>query len=188
MKEKILITGGCGYIGSHTCLKFLEDDYEVIVLDSLENSSYETLKQLIIIGQLKNKDYSNKIKFYKGDLRDKSLIRKVFIDAKLNGNPIKSVIHFAGLKSVSESVEKPLLYWDKNLISTIYLLDVMKEFSCYEIIFSSSASVYGNQTGSLINESFKTNPTNTYANTKLSIEILLRDLFNSRKSDFKIVI
>ncbi len=188
MKEKILITGGCGYIGSHTCLKLLEDSYEVVVLDSLENSSYETINKLKIIGKLNNKDYSNNLKFYKGDLRDKSLIRRVFKDAKSSGNPIKSVIHFAGLKSVSESVEKPLLYWDKNLISTIYLLDIMQEFSCYEIIFSSSASVYGNQTELLINESFQTNPTNTYANTKLTIEILLRDLFNSRKNDFKIVI
>lgn len=188
MKEKILITGGCGYIGSHTCLTFLENDYEVVVLDSLENSSYQAIMQLIIIGKLNNKDFSNKLKFYKGDLRDKPLVKEVFMDAKSSGNPINSVIHFAGLKSVSESVEKPLLYWDKNLISTIYLLDVMQEFNCYKIIFSSSASVYGKQSGSLINESFITNPANTYANTKLTIEILLRDLFNSRKSDFKIVI
>ena len=129
--EKILVTGGCGYIGSHTCVELLNEGYEVIVMDNLSNSKEEVIDK---IEEITNK----KVKFYKGDLRNKELVTKIFKE-----NKIDAVIHFAGLKAVGESVSKPLEYYDNNINSTLVLLEVMKEFNCKNIIFSSSATVYG---------------------------------------------
>ena len=141
--KTILVTGGAGFIGSHTCLALLEQGYNVISIDSYINSSPIALKRVKEIydsKQLKSKSYFEVIK---DDIRNTERLDTIFSEAKNNGIPIHGVIHFAGLKSVKESVENPLLYWDTNLNSTISLLKVMEKNDCNTIVFSSSATVYG---------------------------------------------
>lgn len=164
---KILVTGGCGYIGSHTCCELLDNNYEVVIVDNLCNSKEEVIDK---IKQITNKD----VTFYKGDVRDISLLEKVF-----NENDIKAVIHFAGLKAVGESVQKPLLYYRNNIDSTLSLLEVMSKFSCKRIVFSSSATVYGSPKFLPIKEDFPLSTTNPYGSTKLYIEEILKDLYIS---------
>lgn len=164
---KILVTGGCGYIGSHTCCELLDNNYEVVIVDNLCNSKEEVIDK---IKQITNKD----VTFYKGDVRDVSLLEKVF-----NENDIKAVIHFAGLKAVGESVQKPLLYYRNNIDSTLSLLEVMSKFNCKRIVFSSSATVYGSPKFLPIKEDFPLSTTNPYGSTKLYIEGILRDLYIS---------
>lgn len=172
----ILITGGAGYIGSHTLILLSEAGYDFVVYDNLSNSSKESIKR---VEQIINKNIS----FEEGDIRDKSALEKVF--TKYN---IDSVIHFAGLKSVGESVSNPLGYYDNNVIGTLRLLEVMKEFNCKKIVFSSSATVYGNPSRTPIKENFPTGTTtNPYGRTKYFIEEILKDLYIS-DSSFKIVI
>ncbi len=130
---KILVTGGAGYIGSHTCVELLNSGYDVVVLDNLANSSEESIRR---IKKITGKDLS----FYKCDLLDKEAVRKVFEENK----DIYAVIHFAGLKAVGESVSKPLEYYHNNITGTLNLCFVMKEFGVKNIVFSSSATVYGN--------------------------------------------
>lgn len=164
---KILVTGGCGYIGSHTCCELLDNNYEVVIVDNLCNSKEEVIDK---IKQITNKD----VTFYKGDVRDVSLLEKVF-----NENDIKAVIHFAGLKAVGESVQKPLLYYRNNIDSTLSLLEVMSKFNCKRIVFSSSATVYGSPKFLPIKEDFPLSTTNPYGSTKLYIEGILKDLYIS---------
>lgn len=164
---KILVTGGCGYIGSHTCCELLDNNYEVVIVDNLCNSKEEVIDK---IKQITNKD----VTFYKGDVRDISLLEKVF-----NENDIKAVIHFAGLKAVGESVQKPLLYYRNNIDSTLSLLEVMSKFNCKRIVFSSSATVYGSPKFLPIKEDFPLSTTNPYGSTKLYIEEILKDLYIS---------
>ena len=167
-KMKVLVTGGCGYIGSHTCVELLNEDHEVIIVDNLSNSKEEVVKTIEDIT-------SKQIKFYKGDICDKELVTKIFKE-----NKIDVVIHFAGLKAVGESVEKPLLYYKNNIGSTITLCEVMKEFNCKKIIFSSSATVYGNPEKLPITEDMKVgNTTNPYGTSKLFIEQILKDIYTS---------
>ena len=186
--ERILVTGGCGYIGSHTCLELLNNDYDVIVFDSLNNSSKKSIDNLITIGNNLGKTFKNKINFFQGDLRDKDFLRTVFELSKKEGKPITGVVHFAGLKAVSESVKLPLYYWNNNIISTIYLLEIMQEFNCKKFIFSGSASVYGEDHQSLISEFSKIKPTNPYSETKYTIERLLKNLFDTNNDEWKIII
>ena len=167
---KVLVTGGCGYIGSHTVVDLLNNDYEVIIVDNLINSKKEVLDK---IKKITNKD----VTFYEIDLCDKEKLRTVFEKEKFD-----SVIHFAGLKAVGESVEKPLMYYDNNLISTINLLDLMKEYNVKKIVFSSSATVYGNPKSLPIKEDFPLSTTNPYGTTKLMIETILKDLYNADNS------
>jgi len=130
---RILVTGGAGYIGSHTCVELLEAGYEVIVVDNLQNSNEEALTRV--------KEITGKsLKFYKIDMVDKSALEKVFSE-----NDIQAVIHFAGLKSVGESVSIPLKYYSNNIVSTLVLAEVMKSFKVDKLVFSSSATVYGDQ-------------------------------------------
>ena len=164
---KILVTGGCGYIGSHTCCELLDNNYEVVIIDNLSNSKEDVIEK---IKEITNKD----VKFYKGDLCDKELVDKVF--KKEN---IDAVIHFAGLKAVGESVKKPLLYYRNNLDSTLTLLEVMSKYNCKKLVFSSSATVYGNPKTLPIKEDFPLQTTNPYGSTKLYIEGILKDLYNS---------
>ena len=161
----ILVTGGAGYIGSHTCVEMLNAGYDVIVIDNLDNSSSESLNRV-------EKITGKKIKFYEEDVRDKEALRKIFSE-----NSIEAVIHFAGLKAVGESVAKPVLYYDNNLISTLYLLEVMAEFSVKKIVFSSSATVYGVATEMPLKEGMPLGAINPYGRTKYFIEEMLRDLF-----------
>ncbi len=161
----ILVTGGAGYIGSHTCIAMTEAGYDVIVVDNLDNSSSESLNRV-------EKIVGKKIKFYENDLRDKEALRKIFSE-----NKIESVIHFAGLKAVGESVKLPIKYYDNNLISTLYLLEVMEEFGVKKIVFSSSATVYGVATEMPLKEGMPLGATNPYGRTKYFIEEILRDLY-----------
>lgn len=165
---KILVTGGTGYIGSHTVCELLNNDYEVVIVDNLCNSKREVVES---IKEITNKD----VTFYELDLRNKEELRKVFEE-----NEIEGVIHFAGLKAVGESVKEPLMYYDNNLISTLVLLEVMQEFNCKNIVFSSSATVYGDPERLPITEDCRVGgTTNPYGTTKLMIENILNDLYIS---------
>ena len=162
---KILVTGGMGYIGSHTCVELLNDGYEIVVIDDFSNSKPEVEDK---IKTITGKDF----KFYEGDIKDKKLLNKIFEE-----NKIDAVMHFSGYKAVGESVKKPLMYYDNNLNTTLTLLDVMKEHGCNKFIFSSSATVYGKPHTLPILEDFPLSTTNPYGTTKLMIEMILKDLF-----------
>lgn len=164
MSECILVTGGAGYIGSHACLELLENGSEVVVIDNLDNSSEESLKR---VQKLTNKSLT----FYKGDLVDEAFVKSVFSKHKFD-----SVIHFAGLKAVGESNQIPLHYYHNNITGTLILLNVMKEHKVFNLVFSSSATVYGAPKTVPITEDFDLQATNPYGQTKLMIEIMLRDL------------
>ncbi len=161
---KILVTGGTGYIGSHTCVELLNKGYEVVIFDNLSNSKRNVVDKI--------KDITGKdVKFYEADLLDKASMRIVFEENKFD-----AVIHFAGLKAVGESVEKPLLYYENNISGTINLCELMNEYGCKKIIFSSSATVYGSPKTVPITEDFPLSTTNPYGSTKLMLENILSDL------------
>lgn len=163
----ILVTGGAGYIGSHTCVEMQNCGYEVVVIDNLDNSSEKSLKRV-------EKITGKPVKFYKADVRDKAALRQIFAE-----NKIDAVIHFAGLKAVGESVKKPIMYYDNNLENTISLVEVMNEFGVKKIVFSSSATVYGVTTEMPLKEGMPTGAINPYGRTKLFIENILRDVYTS---------
>lgn len=164
----VLVTGGAGYIGSHTCVELLEAGEKIIIVDNFSNSKPETLEK---IKEITGKDF----KFYKVDILDEEGLKKIFKE-----NPdIESVIHFAGLKAVGESVAKPIEYYHNNITGTLVLLDVMKKFGCKKIVFSSSATVYGNPKTVPIKEDFPLFTTNPYGSTKLMIEQILNDVYIS---------
>ena len=161
----ILITGGCGYIGSHTCIEMLAAGYDIVVIDNYYNSKPEALAR---VKEISGKDFP----FYECDIRDADGLRNVF-----QQHDIEAVIHFAGLKAVGESVEKPLMYYDNNVYGTLELYRVMKEFGCKRIIFSSSATVYGNDNESPLREDMRTGGcTNPYGRTKFVIEEIFKDI------------
>lgn len=167
MYMAILVTGGAGYIGSHTCVELLNTNHEVVVVDNFSNSKPESLKR---IKEITNKDF----KFYEVDLLDQEALDQVFSE-----NTIEAVIHFAGLKAVGESVEIPLRYYHNNITSTLVLCEVMQKYGVKKIVFSSSATVYGMPKSVPISEDFPLSATNPYGRTKLMIEEILRDLFVS---------
>ena len=163
-KMAILITGGTGYIGSHTVVELVKKGEEVVVVDNFVNSKPDVLEKLkTIIGK--------EIKFYELDLLDEEKLDTVFKE-----NNIESVIHFAGLKAVGESVAKPITYYHNNITGTLVLLKVMKKYNCKKIVFSSSATVYGSPKTVPIKEDFPLSTTNPYGSTKLMIEQILRDV------------
>lgn len=163
----ILLTGGAGYIGSHTCYELIKAGYDVVVVDNLCNSSIESLKR---VEKLSN----YLIPFYKLDVRDKLSLAQVF-----KKHPIDAVIHFAGLKAVNESLKRPFEYYHTNVGGTINLTDVMREFGCKKFVFSSSATVYGNPYSVPIKEDFPLSVTNPYGRSKLIVEEFLQDVFRS---------
>ena len=177
--ETILVTGGCGYIGSHACVSLLENNYNVVIIDSLVNSFENSINNIKKIFKNKSINIENRIEFIKGDLRNKKLLDEVFSRYLNSQNPIKSVIHFAGLKSISASIKHPLLYWESNINSTLSLLSSMKENNCFSLIFSSSASVYKPNGKSLLNEEDIIEPLTPYGKTKACIEGILKDLYQS---------
>ncbi len=181
----ILVTGGAGFIGSHTCLELLNKGYKVYVIDSCVNSSFKSLERVKEILEIRKSSNFNNLNFFKGDLRDKILLQKVFDIARNNGDSINSVIHFAGLKSVEESVLNPISYWDGNVNSTIKLLEVMEQNNCYSIVFSSSAAIYG-IANEKVKEDFIIKPINPYGSTKYAIEEFLFDLHRSFSSKWRI--
>ena len=184
--ETILITGGTGFIGSHTCLVMLEKGYNICIIDSLVNSSKKTISQINEITNDYKKINLGKLFFREGDLRNKSFVENVFLEFKNNNMPFNSVIHFAGLKAVEESVINPLTYWEVNINSTINLLKIMKKFNCRKLVFSSSATIYDQINNSKFVEDNPKRPISPYGNTKLAIERILNDLFNSDVNKWKI--
>jgi UDP-glucose 4-epimerase len=171
----ILVTGGAGYIGSHTVVLLIEAGYEVVVYDNFSNSNATSIKR---VEQITN----TSIPLIQGDIRDTDGLQKVF-----DSYDIEAVIHFAGLKAVGESVEKPLKYYDNNIVGTIKLCEVMAKNGCKSIIFSSSATVYGNPHTTPIKENFPTSATNPYGRSKLFIEEILKDLYIS-DNEWKVVL
>ena len=168
--KNILVTGGAGYIGSHTCIELIKAGYGVVIVDNLINSKYEAVRRVEkIVGQ--------PIKFYENDILDAAALDKIFTE-----NKIDAVINFAGLKAVGESVEKPLEYYHNNITGVLVLLDAMKRHGCKNIVFSSSATVYGNPHTVPIKEDFPLSATNPYGRTKLFIEDILRDLYVADKT------
>lgn len=166
----VLVTGGTGYIGSHTVIELINRGYDVVVVDNLSNSKYEVVNR---VKKITNKD----VVFYQIDVCDRNLLKNVFIK-----HHIDSVIHFAGLKAVGESTVMPLKYYENNILSTLSLIELMKEFNCKNLIFSSSATVYGYQEVMPINENASLSATNPYGRTKLFIEYILKDLYNADNS------
>ena len=171
----ILVTGGCGYIGSHTCVELLNEGYNVIIVDNLSNSKEEVISKIETIT-------NKKVKFYENDVCDYNALEKIFSKEKID-----AVIHFAGFKAVGESVEKPLKYYKNNLDSTLNLLEIMNKYNCKKLVFSSSATVYGKPRKLPIKETFSLHTTNPYGTTKLMIEMILNDLYIS-DNDWSIAI
>jgi len=172
---KILLTGGTGYIGSHAMVEFLNNDYEIVCIDNFFNSKEDVIDK---VKQITNKNF----KFYEGDVCDKNILRQIFEE-----NKIDAVVHFAGYKAVGESVQKPLMYYRNNIDSTLSLLEVMNEYGCKRIVFSSSATVYGKPKELPIKEDSPLSTTNPYGTTKLMIEYILNDLYKS-DNDWSIAI
>lgn len=172
----ILVTGGAGYIGSHTCVEILNAGYEIVIVDNFYNSCPEALNR---IKELTGKDF----KFYECDIRDREGLDKVFAE-----NKIDAVIHFAGLKAVGESCAKPLEYYENNIGGTVTLCEAMRDAGCKKIVFSSSATVYGENNPSPLKETMQIGgTTNPYGTTKYMIELILRDLWAS-DNDWSIAI
>ena len=169
--NKILVTGGAGYIGSHTVVEVLEAGYEVVVYDNLTNSSPVSLER---VTQITGKQ----VTFVEGDIRDKAALNSLF-----SVHAFDAVIHFAGLKAVGESVEQPLKYYKNNVYGSLQLLEVMTEHNVKTIVFSSSATVYGNPVELPLHEKMPTGiPTNPYGMSKLMIENILGDLYRADNS------
>ncbi|MDR4509473.1 MAG: UDP-glucose 4-epimerase GalE [Candidatus Brocadiaceae bacterium] len=167
---KILVTGGAGYIGSHACLELLQEGYEVVVVDDLSNSKQASLNRVQELTQ-------KTLEFHKVDLLNKEKLQAVF-----ENNSIEAVIHFAGLKAVGESVIIPLRYYHNNITGTLNLCEVMKTHNVKNLVFSSSATVYGNPHALPIKEDFPLSATNPYGRTKLMIEEILQDLYRADTS------
>ena len=171
----ILVTGGAGYIGSHTCISLIEAGYDIVIFDNFSNASRESIKRVESIIQ-------QKITLVEGDIRDKDDLESLF-----SMHDIDAVIHFAGLKAVGESVEQPLRYYDNNVHGTLVLCEVMAKYGCKSIVFSSSATVYGDPHTTPILENFPLSATNPYGRSKLMVEEILGDLYTSDNS-WKIVL
>lgn len=163
----ILVTGGAGYIGSHTCLQLLHAGHQLVVLDNLANSKTEAIKRIELLS-------GKQLQFVEGDIRDSEILDTIF------RYPITAVIHFAGLKAVGESVAEPLRYYDNNVSGTMSLLAAMARNNCHTLVFSSSATVYGDPHTPCITEDFPLHPANPYGRSKLMIEDMLRDLVHAQ--------
>ena len=184
--QTIFVTGGLGYIGSHTCISLINSGYKFIIFDSLKSSSNKSLQRILNFANRFGKDPSKIFTFIEGDVRDVKLLNKIFKQEQENKTPIKTVLHFAGLKSVSESFVTPIDYWDVNVNGSINLLKIMLKNNCNQFIFSSSASIYGSSHSGLINEDCGINPENPYAETKAVVESILKASYNAYQDKLKI--
>ena len=173
--SKILVTGGTGYIGSHTVVELVENGEDVVIVDNFSNSSPDVLDRIEEIT-------GKRVRFYEVDILDEEKLEQVFKE-----NEIESVIHFAGLKAVGESVAKPVEYYHNNITGTLVLLKLMQKYNCKKIVFSSSATVYGNPGKLPIKENFPLSTTNPYGSTKLMIENILQDV-NVADQNFRVAI
>ena len=184
--RRLLITGGTGFIGSHTCLLLLSKGYELIVVDSLINSSLESLKR---IRNLVQKDSFNEIKipFFKGDIGDYKFMNDIFKKYKDQNKPIEGVIHFAGFKSISESFENPFKYYENNVNKSINLFKIMDIYECRTLVFSSSATIYANSENRFFSENSKIAPSSPYGHTKYILEEILNKIFKSNYEKWRII-
>tara|TARA_A100001388_G_C28774674_1_gene506445 strand:+ start:1614 stop:2675 length:1062 start_codon:yes stop_codon:yes gene_type:complete len=186
--KRILVTGGCGYIGSHTALSLLERGNELIIVDSLVNSFPIVIQKIKRILKLTHPKIRSQIHLVNCDLDDFDSLENVFKQFSKD-KPISAVMHFAGLKAVSDSISFPLSYWNANVSGTINLLKIMDEFNCRNIVFSSSATIYGSKENRKnLKEGDSKNPLNTYGETKYTIEKILSSLIQSNKKDWRIAI
>ena len=183
---KILVTGGGGFIGSHTCLALLEKGNEIVVIDSFVNSHKKSLERVINLLKVKKKIDNVDIKITKADIRDENILDKIFLDHKNTGKPIEAVIHFAGLKSVKESVLNPLHYWNVNVNGSLNIFRVMTKYNCRTIVFSSSATIYSILNDKPLKEDTEIKPINPYGRTKVAIENILNDIYDSQPEGWKI--
>lgn len=172
---RILVTGGTGYIGSHTCVELIKNGYDIVIVDNFSNSKPDVLQKIEKITGVKPI-------FYEGDVCDKNVIEDIF-----SSNQIDAVIHFAGYKAVGESVDNPVMYYRNNIDSTLTLLEIMNKYGCKKIVFSSSATVYGVPEKLPLTEECRLSTTNPYGSTKLFIEEILKDVCISDK-DFSVAI
>ena len=177
--KNILVTGGAGFIGSHTCLLLMQRGFNIFVIDSFINSSPKSLDKVLEINKLKNNKFQNILKAFRGDLLDRGFLNNVFLEITKNYKKIDGVIHFAGLKSVEDSIIKPLDYWKVNVVGTINLLEIMSKYNCYTLVFSSSATVYSHNGNNLFSENSLIKPIHPYGKTKLTVESILKDFFNA---------
>ena len=184
MDRHILVTGGAGFIGSHTCLLLLEAGYSLVVLDNYYNSSPEVLTRVASLANVSLN--SQQLQIEEGDIRDRHTLDQLFSDAAASDRPFDAVIHFAGLKAVGESIEKPLSYWDVNVTGSRTLLAAMDAHNCRTIVFSSSATVYGFPKNVPIPESAPIQPINPYGFSKAAVEQMLTDLNNSAPNTWRI--
>ena len=181
---RVLLTGGAGFIGSHIALLLLERGYDVLILDSFANSSSNVIER--IENFLDNKALKYKLRVINGDIRDKKVLESIFSNCVKENKPIEVVIHLAGVKSVVESLTNPLYYWDVNVSGTLNLLLTMKEYKCYSLVFSSSATIYGLSDYVPILEEQKISPITPYGQTKVAVENLFYDLYKSNVNLWKI--
>ena len=182
---RILVTGGTGFIGSHTCLALLEKDYEVVVLDSYINSNKKSIQRVKDILTKERMTKNLRIDVFQGDIRDEEFLETLFSESHRLGKPFDAVIHFAGLKSVKDSISNPLLYWDVNVNGSINLLKVMHKYKCRTLVFSSSATVY-DISNEKLTENTNIKPINPYGKTKATLEQLFNDIYDSNPGEWKI--
>lgn len=184
--KHILVTGGAGFIGSHTCVELLEKNYNITVIDSFINSSSLSIDKVKKIVNKSEFYLNNYIELIEGDIRNKSFLKYVFQDNQKKGKSFDAVIHFAGLKSIKESIFNPFEYWYTNVLGTINLVKTMEEHHCYTLIFSSSASVYKFIRNGKYIENSSISPDNPYGETKATVEKFLKNIFNSDNKKWKI--
>ena len=183
--KSILLTGGAGFIGSHICLVLLERGFNIFVIDSFKNSSIKAIERVLDVNKKFFKKSNANLKIFKGDLRNKFFIEKVFRDIYENNNKIDGVIHLAGVKSVFESIKNPLFYWQTNVLGTINLIEIMKNYNCTNFVFSSSATIYAQFENKKVSENSDIIPINPYGNTKSTVEKFLEDIFKSKEKEWK---
>lgn len=184
--NKVIITGGLGFIGSNVTVSLLKSGYDVIIIDSLINSSKKRLSDINNILNLCNSNKKGKLFFVKLDIRNSDDLNRTFLKYNKKNDRIKAVIHCAGIKSVEDSVADPLAYWDVNIRGTLSLLSIMKLHKCHTLIFSSSASIYSQNINVPATEKSLLKPINPYGNTKLSIELMIEDLHKSEPGIWRI--
>ena len=184
MTSRVLVTGGAGFIGSHTCLVLLEAGYDLLILDNFSNSSPQALTRVASLAKVPLNN--QRLQIQHGDIRDPHTLNQVFSDAGASDRPFNAVIHFAGLKAVSDSVKNPLLYWDVNVAGSRTLLAAMNAHACRNLVFSSSATVYGFPESVPIPESASVQPINPYGFSKAAVEQMLADLNASTPNTWRI--
>tara|TARA_B100000212_G_scaffold76991_1_gene54565 strand:- start:5445 stop:6500 length:1056 start_codon:yes stop_codon:yes gene_type:complete len=184
--KRILITGGVGFIGSHTIILLLQKGFDLIIIDSFINSYKKNIEEIKNLISRINNQFLENIKFIECDIRDKKHLNQIFLSSSNSGNPIEAVIHFAGLKAVGESVKNPLFYWEINVGGSINLFKIMDDFDCKTIVFSSSATIYHNISKGLLDENCEINPLSPYGKTKATIEKILETLYESESNKWNV--